>query len=511
MALFLFVIIIAIVLGILGIVLKGLFYLLIIAIVIFLINLIIGSIRYGSAAAPSAPASGQPAAASRSRWWASHQRRARARFSPRSVRFTALGEHGRDQIPQRSHQTAFRDLDGVLTVTDLIDRPPRIRAVGRREIQIGPAEQFTPAGGVRALLRLHPGTPDAAVPEDARHLDVHRTSLSQFPSPGTTSFVSRRTAAEVRNPGNRACGRHGCAENCRASHAGVDLHHPGSGRRAASRQEGGGRGTGGPAPRRAGVLRADDVEQAVRINGAVQLVAGSMLALGRFPRVSALAVAASLLPTTYAGHRFWETDDKQERTQQRIHFLKNVSMFGGLLIAAGDTAGNPSIAWRGLHALTSAKRDAALATKSAKAGAKAGAKSRAKSAAKVSGKAAPRRAGWPNACPSADPSLRSSLRRRFSAACTESRRRSWEGAERRAPIRGRRSGGADHGRAPSMGAPSMGAPIGWGADHGRTPSMGRRVIGGRRSEGADHGRAPSGGRRAWEGADHGAPIIGRRA
>lgn len=47
MALFLFVIIIAIVLGILGIVLKGLFYLLIIAIVIFLINLIIGSIRLG--------------------------------------------------------------------------------------------------------------------------------------------------------------------------------------------------------------------------------------------------------------------------------------------------------------------------------------------------------------------------------------------------------------------------------------------------------------------------------
>lgn len=47
MALFLFVIIIAIVLGILGVVLKGLFYLLIIAIVIFLINLIIASVRYG--------------------------------------------------------------------------------------------------------------------------------------------------------------------------------------------------------------------------------------------------------------------------------------------------------------------------------------------------------------------------------------------------------------------------------------------------------------------------------
>lgn len=132
----------------------------------------------------------------------------------------------------------------------------------------------------------------------------------------------------------------------------------------------------------------DDVEQAVRINGAVQLVAGSMLALGRFPRVSALAIAASLLPTTYAGHRFWETDDKQERMQQRIHFLKNVSMFGGLLIAAGDTAGNPSIAWRGRHAVTSAKRDVALATKSAKAGAKAGAKGRTKSRAKSRAKTA---------------------------------------------------------------------------------------------------------------------------
>jgi hypothetical protein len=47
MALFLFVIIIAIALGILGVVLKGLFYLLIIAIVLFLANLVFGGIRLG--------------------------------------------------------------------------------------------------------------------------------------------------------------------------------------------------------------------------------------------------------------------------------------------------------------------------------------------------------------------------------------------------------------------------------------------------------------------------------
>jgi hypothetical protein len=47
MALFLFIIIVAIALGILGVVLKGLFWLLIIGIVIFLANLVFGGIRLG--------------------------------------------------------------------------------------------------------------------------------------------------------------------------------------------------------------------------------------------------------------------------------------------------------------------------------------------------------------------------------------------------------------------------------------------------------------------------------
>ena len=109
----------------------------------------------------------------------------------------------------------------------------------------------------------------------------------------------------------------------------------------------------------------DQVEQAVRLNGAVQVAAGSLLAIGKFPRLSAAVLAASLVPTTAAGHRFWESDDKLERAQQKVHFLKNLSILGGLLIAAGDTAGNPSIAWRGRHAAQLAKREASLAAKSA--------------------------------------------------------------------------------------------------------------------------------------------------
>ena len=123
----------------------------------------------------------------------------------------------------------------------------------------------------------------------------------------------------------------------------------------------------------------DDTEQAVRLNGAIQVAAGTMLALGRFPRLSALVLAATLVPTTAAGHRFWETDDKQERAQQRVHFLKNVSMLGGLLIAAADTAGEPSLAWRTRNAARSARRDVAVATRTAKVSGRAG---------RVSGKAA---------------------------------------------------------------------------------------------------------------------------
>src|SRR5947208_17090896 len=47
-----------------------------------------------------------------------------------------------------------------------------------------------------------------------------------------------------------------------------------------------------------------DPVKLVRINGAVQVTAGTLLAFGKLPRLSATALALSLLPTTWAGHRF---------------------------------------------------------------------------------------------------------------------------------------------------------------------------------------------------------------
>jgi putative oxidoreductase len=86
--------------------------------------------------------------------------------------------------------------------------------------------------------------------------------------------------------------------------------------------------------------------QLVMVNGAVQVGAGIALAVGFLPRPAAIALAASLVPTTLAGHRFWEKKDSKERAGQTIQFLKNLSMLGGLVLAATSTGGRPSVPWR---------------------------------------------------------------------------------------------------------------------------------------------------------------------
>jgi putative oxidoreductase len=80
----------------------------------------------------------------------------------------------------------------------------------------------------------------------------------------------------------------------------------------------------------------DDDELVVRGNAAVQVVAGALLALGIAPRLSALALAGSLIPTTIAGHLYFTIEDPATRKAQRIQFHKNMAMIGGLLLAVLD-------------------------------------------------------------------------------------------------------------------------------------------------------------------------------
>jgi uncharacterized membrane protein YphA (DoxX/SURF4 family) len=112
------------------------------------------------------------------------------------------------------------------------------------------------------------------------------------------------------------------------------------------------------------VDQGPDPEMLIKIDAGVKIAAGSLLALGKFPRLASAALAASLVPTTLSAHRFWEIDDPQEKQAQQVHFLKNVGLLGGLLIAAADTAGKPSLGWRGRRAarLAAATASAQAAT-----------------------------------------------------------------------------------------------------------------------------------------------------
>lgn len=112
-----------------------------------------------------------------------------------------------------------------------------------------------------------------------------------------------------------------------------------------------------PLAQKAVPVLPQDPEALVKVNAVVQLVAALGLATGRAPRTCAAVLATSLVPTTIAGHPFWNADPATSQ-QQRLHFFKNVSTLGGLLIAAGDTDGKPGVAWRTRHLAKDARREA---------------------------------------------------------------------------------------------------------------------------------------------------------
>jgi uncharacterized membrane protein YphA (DoxX/SURF4 family) len=90
------------------------------------------------------------------------------------------------------------------------------------------------------------------------------------------------------------------------------------------------------APKAAEIGVPLDPELAVRANGAAMLAAGTALALGVWPRLAAGVLAGTIVPTTLAGHPYWEIDDPAARRQQRAHFFKNLGLLGGALLVCAE-------------------------------------------------------------------------------------------------------------------------------------------------------------------------------
>ena len=103
-----------------------------------------------------------------------------------------------------------------------------------------------------------------------------------------------------------------------------------------------------------------DADTAVRVDGAVMATAGAMLAMGRLPRLSAVLLLAAVTPTLVERARELKKDDKTgdpaERAAKRMAFLGGLGVVGGLLIAAADTEGKPSLTRRAGYAGAAAQR-----------------------------------------------------------------------------------------------------------------------------------------------------------
>jgi len=93
-----------------------------------------------------------------------------------------------------------------------------------------------------------------------------------------------------------------------------------------------------------------NAETVARINAAVQIGGGLLLASGKLPRLASAVLAISVVPGSLGAHTFWNQSDPQRKADERRAFLTDISLIGGLIIAAVDTEGKPSLGWRGRRA-----------------------------------------------------------------------------------------------------------------------------------------------------------------
>jgi uncharacterized membrane protein YphA (DoxX/SURF4 family) len=93
-----------------------------------------------------------------------------------------------------------------------------------------------------------------------------------------------------------------------------------------------------------------NAETVAKITAGVQIGGGLLLASGKLPRLASAALAFSVVPGSLGGHQFWSETDPARKAEERRAFLTDVSLIGGLIIAAVDTEGKPSLGWRGRRA-----------------------------------------------------------------------------------------------------------------------------------------------------------------
>ncbi|SEE99449.1 DoxX family protein [Ruania alba] len=83
----------------------------------------------------------------------------------------------------------------------------------------------------------------------------------------------------------------------------------------------------------------------VRVMGGTSVAAGALLASGKAPRLAAGVLAVVALKQTVVRYPFWSAKGA-ERREKLNGFMRNGALVAGLIFAAQDRRGKPSLAWQ---------------------------------------------------------------------------------------------------------------------------------------------------------------------
>ncbi len=81
----------------------------------------------------------------------------------------------------------------------------------------------------------------------------------------------------------------------------------------------------------------------VPLSGVMALVGGLSVLLGFHARIGAALLILFLIPVTMMMHQFWNVADPMRAQMERIMFMKNASILGGLLLLTHFVAGPVSL------------------------------------------------------------------------------------------------------------------------------------------------------------------------
>lgn len=85
----------------------------------------------------------------------------------------------------------------------------------------------------------------------------------------------------------------------------------------------------------AGAKNVPQPEMAVRATGAMMALGGASIILGIKPQYGALAIAGFLAGVSPVMHDFWSQEEPGRRTNEMVHFTKNLALLGAAVALAG--------------------------------------------------------------------------------------------------------------------------------------------------------------------------------